>query len=161
MVGPGAAAGRGASARVGFQVRAAVIARQRLAGSVATDDEDDDSRDDDDLLEQATAERGIAEAQFLASNRAWVDYWLMQRFPGRTLEELDGVDWPRLMQAVDVEHIVAIETRRKQFIDGDIKRKHLSDRELTEFDRHDRLLELHGYDAWGEAYEDDAPEALA
>ena len=85
----------------------------------------------------------------------------MQRFPGRTLEELDGVDWPRLMQAVDVEHIVAIETRRKQFIDGDIKRKHLSDRELMEFDRHDRLLELHGYDAWGEAYEDDAPEALA
>jgi hypothetical protein len=161
MVGAGVAPGLLASSRVGFSFRAAVIARQRLDDTGDGDDEDDDSRDDDDLIEQVTAERGIAEAQFLAANRAWVDYWLMQRFPGRTLEELDSVDWPRLMQAVDVEHIVAIETKRKQFTSGRVKRKDVTNYELRQFDRHDRLLELHGYDAWGEVYEDEAPEGLA
>ena len=103
-----------------------------------------------------TAERGLAEAQFIAQNREWLDYWLMQRFPGKTLEELDAIDWPRLMRAIEVEQIVGIESKRKQFLDGDLKRKYLKAWELQRFEQHDDLLDRMGYDLDGTMYGDEA-----
>ena len=102
-----------------------------------------------------TAERGLAEAQFIAQNRAWLDYWLLQRFPGKTLEELDAIDWPRLMQAVEIERIVSIETKRAQLLAGELKRKHFKSWELRRIAEHDELLERMGYDLDGSEYDDD------
>lgn len=57
----------------------------------------------------------------MRDNREYLDYWLMQTFPGRTLEELDGIDWPRLMRAQDVGRLVSYEQRRKLWLDGKLQ----------------------------------------
>ena len=48
------------------------------------------------------------------------DAWLMRVFPGRTLEELDGVDVRRLRAAQDARRVVDVELRRQAFLRGDI-----------------------------------------
>lgn len=40
----------------------------------------------------------------------------MQRFPGKTLEELEGLDWPRLMRAIDAGETLRIEDVRENKI---------------------------------------------
>jgi hypothetical protein len=57
----------------------------------------------------------MAEGLFLADNQAYVDWWLLQKFPGKTLEELDAIDWPRLQRAEEVNRIVESEQRRKAY----------------------------------------------
>ncbi len=37
---------------------------------------------------------------------------LLQQFPGRTLEELDGINWPRLMRALAADDVGRIEQLR-------------------------------------------------
>ena len=54
-----------------------------------------------------------------------------------------------------MEHIVAIESKRQQFLDGDLKRKHLKAWELRRFAEHDDLLERMGYDLDGGEYDDE------
>jgi hypothetical protein len=64
---------------------------------------------------------------------------LLQRFPSRTLEELDGVDWLRLQRAMEVDRIVESEQRRKAYVDsggaGDV-----DDDDWRMWAHHDRLL---------------------
>ena len=52
---------------------------------------------------------------FVAQNEAYIDWWLLQRFPGKTLEELDNVDWLRLQRAMEVDRIVESEQRRNAY----------------------------------------------
>ena len=65
--------------------------------------------------DDTSAERGLAEALFVAQNEAYIDWWLLQRFPGKTLEELDNVDWLRLQRAMEVDRIVESEQRRNAY----------------------------------------------
>ena len=114
MVGYGYADCGCTAANTGKRISAAIVTRQRAA------DDDDDSRADANL-DEATVDRGLAEALFLRENREYVDWWLLQAFPGRTLEELDDIDWLRFMRAQDVGRLVSNEQRRKLWLDGALK----------------------------------------
>lgn len=41
--------------------------------------------------------------------QALVDAWLLKRFPGRTLEDLDSMDWGRLSRALMAAEVDRIE----------------------------------------------------
>ena len=64
----------------------------------------------------------------------------MQRFPGRTLEELDNVDWLRLQRAMEVERIVNVEQRHKLYLDDKLKADDLTPQEWRMIRKHNRLL---------------------
>lgn len=49
---------------------------------------------------------------------AYWDMVLLRLFPNRTLEELDGIAWPRLMRALQVREIERIEDRLPEFFKG-------------------------------------------
>lgn len=63
---------------------------------------------------------------------------LLRLFPGRTLEELDGIDWPRLMRALQVKEMERIEDRRPDLFNGKWKPSSAEWRLIL---RHDRLAE--------------------
>lgn len=67
-----------------------------------------------------------------------MDAWLLSRFPGRTLEELDGMNWGRYLRAIEAEAIGAVEERRALQITGTIKT--LTADEWERVKEHDRLL---------------------
>jgi hypothetical protein len=78
---------------------------------------------------------------FLRDNREYLDYWLLQRFPGRTLEELDGVDWLRLQRAEQVGRIVDIEQRLRAWHKSkDRKPDAFTPAEWRMINRHDKLV---------------------
>ena len=133
MVGCGHAACHCQAARTGKRIRAAVIARERDGG----DDDPDDSRADDDV----SALRGIAEAVYLSENREYLDYWLMQKFPGRTLEELDRIDWLRLQRALEVGRIVELEAKNTLVTEGKLPTESLTSREWAQIQRHNALFD--------------------
>lgn len=70
---------------------------------------------------------------------AYWDALLLQRFPGKTLEELDGIDWARLMRAFQVQHLERIEELRIQYLRN--KYKPTMD-EMRDVLRHDELLRM-------------------
>jgi hypothetical protein len=65
------------------------------------------------------------------------DAYLLQRFPGKTLEELDGMDWARLMRAQQVRYIDQVEDVRDSYLKG--KYKPTPD-EWDAVLRHDRIV---------------------
>ena len=133
MVWAGASPCGCAAATPGKRISATIVTRQRAV------EQDDDSRADVDV-DEATAERGYAEAEFLRTNREYLDWWLLQKFPGRTLEELDGVDWLRLMRAEDVGRIVDVERRYKLWhAKKDRKPDEFTAAEWRMIRQHDRL----------------------
>ena len=70
--------------------------------------------------------------------QAYWDAYLLQRFPGKTLEELDGIDWGRLMRANQVRHIDQVEEVREMYLKGKYKPK---PEEWVAVLRHDRLIQ--------------------
>ena len=82
----------------------------------------------------------MAEAMFLAQNEAYIDWWLLQKFPGRTLEELDKLDWLRLQRAMEVDRIVEAEQRRRLYVDGRIDKDAVTTAEWEMWEYHDRLV---------------------
>jgi hypothetical protein len=78
----------------------------------------------------------------LRQNREYLDWWLLQRFPGKTLEELDGVDWLRLQRAEQVGRIVDIEQRLKAWH----KRK-VADKRADDFTT-DEWRTIRQHDEW-------------
>jgi len=46
---------------------------------------------------------------------------MLRRFPGRTLEELDAMDWARYMRAMEAEKVMIAEEQRSAFLGGAIK----------------------------------------
>ena len=70
--------------------------------------------------------------------QAYWDAYLLQRFPGKTLEELDGLDWGRLMRAHQVRHIDQVEEVREMYLKGKYKPK---PEEWAAVLRHDRLIQ--------------------
>lgn len=70
-----------------------------------------------------------------------IDAFLLRQFPGRTLDELDGMDWPRYVRAKEVERVTAIEDRRRQFLAGDLAANSITDDEWDAITEHDELMQ--------------------
>jgi len=84
---------------------------------------------------------------YLRTNREYLDWWLMQKFPGRTLEELDRIDWLRLQRALEVGRIVDIETKNTLVTEGKIPAESLTAREWAQIRRHNAI-----FDEWEAAH---------
>lgn len=65
----------------------------------------------------------------------------MQKFPSRTLEELDGIDWLRLQRACEVDRLVTVEQKRQAQIDGRVKEDDITPDEWRLIRQHDALVE--------------------
>lgn len=89
----------------------------------------------------------MAEAAFAAEYQEYIDWWLMQKFPGRTLEELDNIDWLRLRRAMEVGRIVDVEAKNALLIEGKLKADAIRPAEWRMIERHNEL-----YDAWESAH---------
>jgi hypothetical protein len=70
---------------------------------------------------------------------AFFDAMVMRLFPGRTLEELDQVDWPRLMRALEVRQIETVEMLRQLHFEG--KAPPMDAAQWRQIAAHDRLME--------------------
>lgn len=71
-----------------------------------------------------------------------MDAWLLRRFPGRFLDEIDTqMDWARFMAAVKAEATERVEDRREMQMTGKLKAKDLSAADWEAIKRHDELLE--------------------
>ena len=63
-------------------------------------------------------------------SEAEVDAILLRKFAGRTLEELDQINWPRYMRAMEAERVMQVEERRLALLGGHIKNMSADDWEL-------------------------------
>lgn len=64
---------------------------------------------------------------------------LLRKFPGRTLDELDRMDWMRYQRAMEAQRILDIEAKRAAFTSGDLES--LTVDEWLVVQENDRLLE--------------------
>ena len=78
---------------------------------------------------------------YLHDNREYLDFWLMQKFPGRTLEELDGIDWLRLQRALEVGRIVELEAKNTLVTEGKLPAESLTSREWAQIQRHNAIFD--------------------
>ena len=78
--------------------------------------------------------------------RSLIDAWLLQRFPGRTLEELDSIDYGRFLRAVTAERMEALELRRKLYLES--KLEELTPDEWAVITAHDAMVEDDEDHAW-------------
>lgn len=72
---------------------------------------------------------------------AVIDALLLKRFPGRTLEELDGLDWGRHQRAVEAQMRLDIEELRAQSLKGKASAKDLPESVWEMIREHDALVE--------------------
>jgi hypothetical protein len=72
---------------------------------------------------------------------ALFDNYLLQHFPGKTLEELDNMNVLRWMRAMDARNIESVEEIRKDQIKGKKKASDIPDKVLKQFLKHDELFE--------------------
>jgi hypothetical protein len=70
-----------------------------------------------------------------------IDAYLLKAFPGRTLEELDGLDWGRWQRALEAQMHLDVERLRTQVTDGSIKGSDLPDGVADMILKHDALVE--------------------
>lgn len=68
-----------------------------------------------------------------------MDAWLLRQFPGRTLDELDGMDWGRYLRAMEADHMQTIEDKRIAQINGDIKADAITPEEWEQIKANDLL----------------------
>ena len=71
---------------------------------------------------------------------ALLDAWLLQAFPGRTLDELDKMDWPRYLRAREAQSIEQVEKVRQMQMDGKLKAEDIQPETWESIKRHDQLL---------------------
>ena len=70
---------------------------------------------------------------------ALVDAWLLERFPGKTLEELDLINWPRFMRAMEAQEFGDIEAKKAAMMKGLLKGSAVTRRDLARIKRNDTL----------------------
>lgn len=76
------------------------------------------------------------------AEQAIFDAWLMGRFPGRTLEDLDDMDMGRFLRAVEAQQVMELERRYRQYLQGTIKELPPDDWKVIR--QHERLIAEHG-----------------
>lgn len=69
-----------------------------------------------------------------------VDAQLLKAFPGRTLDELDGMDWGRWQRATEAQMHLDVERVRAQMLDGSTKAADLPDGVAALIREHDALV---------------------
>lgn len=67
-----------------------------------------------------------------------LDAWLLEKFPGKTLDELDGIDFARYWRALEVQNIQALERMRDLQLKGSYQP---SPAEWQRIRRHDRWVD--------------------
>ena len=67
-----------------------------------------------------------------------LDAWLLEKFPGKTLEELDCMDFARYWRAMEVQNIQAIERLRDLQLKGSYQPQ---PSEWQRIRRHDRWID--------------------
>lgn len=87
--------------------------------------------------------RGEPDAGNVAVKESLLDAHLLRQFPGRTLDELDQMDWARYLRAIEIDRIVAIEARRQQFLDGHIAPDAMTPDDWLVIQEHDQLMQQH------------------
>ena len=65
---------------------------------------------------------------------------LLEQFPGRTLEELDDIDWGRLLRAREAESIRNTEELRLQHMAGKVEADKITTEDWAAFREHSELL---------------------
>lgn len=68
---------------------------------------------------------------------------MLEMFPGRTLEELDNIDWFRLQRALQAKHVRHTEHMRQQLRTGKITGDKLDPDVAAEIKRHDLIAEYY------------------
>jgi hypothetical protein len=66
---------------------------------------------------------------------------MLKRFPGRTLEELDGLDWGRHQRAFEAQNRLDVEEMRARSLNGKTSAKDLPDVVWEMIREHDALVE--------------------
>ena len=70
-----------------------------------------------------------------------LDAWLLKRFPGRFLEELDTLmDWNRFLRSLEAERAEQIEVRRSLYLAGKLKADDISADEWEVIEAHDAMM---------------------
>ena len=87
--------------------------------------------------------RGESSADDVGANDALIDAHLLRVFQGRTLDELDMMDWPRYIRAKEVERVTAIEARRTQFLAGNLAANAIAADEWDAITEHDELMKTY------------------
>ena len=65
---------------------------------------------------------------------------MLRRFPGRTLDELDQMDLPRYLRAIDAENIEAVEERRRLMLAGKIGKDGMTPDDWAAIRQHDEWV---------------------
>lgn len=73
-------------------------------------------------------------------NDALFDSYMLSNFPGRTLDEIDGMDILRWMRAMDARSIETVESNRSMQKKGKKKAKEIPAKVLRQFVEHDKLF---------------------
>jgi len=69
-----------------------------------------------------------------------IDAYLLQQFPGKTLDELDQMDWARYNRALRARYITDIEDTVRLFKSQKIKAKNISAKKWEQIRLHDELM---------------------
>ncbi len=70
-----------------------------------------------------------------------LDAWLLKRFPGRLLEELDTLmDWNRFLRSLEAERAEQIEVRRSLYLAGKLKPDDITSDEWEVIEAHDAMM---------------------
>ena len=70
---------------------------------------------------------------------ALIDAWLLKHFPGKTLEELDKMDWPRFMRAMEASGMCDLELKKEALAKGFLKSNSITRREFEKMKENDDL----------------------
>lgn len=71
---------------------------------------------------------------------ALFDSYMLQNFPGKTLEEIDQIDILRFFRAMDARSVENIETQRRSQIKGKVKASEISKEIIEKFTVHDKMF---------------------
>jgi len=69
-----------------------------------------------------------------------LDFILLDRFPGRTLEELDQMDIGRYFRAQEAKALLPLERKRRAWLGGVLKSEDLSSEEWAAIAEHDAMV---------------------
>lgn len=65
----------------------------------------------------------------------------MRRFPGRTLDEIDRMNWPRYLRALEAGRIEEVEDRRRLHLAGKLTADDLTASDWEAILKHDEWVE--------------------